>query len=164
MGAEPKLEQETSPNKKKSSTKFRSKAEKRLVEIRVKTPARNASEVPILATLAQVPGYSLKTKDVLKRVRKYFELGEDDLNARYPKSHQLVVNSIIKFSRKELVSKKQLYPIGEECQLGTWKLTPSGLRRARDAAADWQPRYTYRNAILLEELDVDEKRGGSEST
>jgi len=161
MGAEQKLEQETSPNKKKSSAKFRSKA---IVEVRVKTPARNASEMPILLTLAQAPAYSMRTKVVLEQVKKYFELDKEDLEARYPKSQQFVVNTIIKFSRKQLVSKKQLYPIGEECQLGTWKLTPLGLRRARDAAVNWQPRYAYRNAILLEELGVDDKRGGSEST
>jgi len=136
----------------------RLREKKILVSARIKTPSRNSSELPILLALSRAPGYSLKTKVVLQRVRRCFhELGEDDLRARYPKSRQNVVNTIIKFSRKQLVSKKQLYPIGENCELGTWRLTPIGLQRARDAKTDWRPHYTYRDAIIVEEGVGEEK-------
>jgi hypothetical protein len=135
---------------RKDRTKVRKK--KIIISAKIKTPSRNASEFPILLTLSRAQGYSLKTKIVLQLVRKSFdELDENDLRARYRISGQNVVNTIIKFSKKQLVSKKLVYPVGENCELGTWKLTTAGLQRARDGGADWRARYTYRDAVILEE-------------
>ena len=90
----------------KNRTRVRKK--KIVISARIKTPSRNSSEMPILLALSRASDYSLKTKVVLQHVRKCFdELDEDDLRASYPKSRQNVVNTIIKFSRKQLVSKKQ---------------------------------------------------------
>jgi len=121
--------------------------------VTVKAPARNNAELPILAILARAPEKEVKTKLVLKELRtaKWFaDLKEDDLAAVYEKSQKNLFDSIVKYSKKQLVLKGQVYPIGENCEFGKWKIAELGLERVRCEGAYWNPSYTRRTAIMLE--------------
>jgi len=121
----------------------------------VKAPSRNNAEVPILSILAAAPGNEMKTKLVLQELRtKWFsELNENDSGAVYEKSRKNLFDSIVKYSKKQLVLKGQIFPIGENCEFGKWKITELGLERARSELNSWNPRYTQRSAILLDSVE-----------
>ncbi|MFI5421812.1 MAG: hypothetical protein ACHQ1H_12655, partial [Nitrososphaerales archaeon] len=72
----------------------------------------------------------LQTNVVLKEVAsKWFkELSLEDLMAVYPESKKKIVETIIKFSRKNLVVKGEIHPVSEE-NFGTWKATSKGIER-----------------------------------
>jgi hypothetical protein len=85
----------------------------------------------ILCVLGRAPTLGLEAKVVLKEVEsKWFsELTETDLKALYLLSRKKIVQSIIKFSKKNLIVRGEIYPVSEE-NFGTWKATPKGLERA----------------------------------
>ena len=68
------------------------------------------------------------TKVVLEEVEnKWFrELTEIDLKAVYPESKKKIVETIIKFSRKNLVVEGEIHPVSEE-NFGTWRATAKGI-------------------------------------
>jgi len=95
----------------------------------------------------------MSTKDVIKEVStKWFDsLTEDDRRARYPASGKKIIQSIIKFSRKNLVLKRQIFPVGGGRPLGVWMLTPLGVERAMKGKGEWMPKFTNHDAIIIEE-------------
>ncbi len=118
----------------------------------VNTPSRNAAEVAILTILQRAPAKEMKTKLVLQELRsaKWFpQLNEDDLKAVYEKSRKNLFDSIVKFSKKALVLKTQVLPVGEDCEFGVWKITTIGIERALREGASWTPSYARRPAVLL---------------
>ena len=94
------------------------------------------------------------TKDAIREVRsaKWFgNLSEDDLKARYPVIRKrLIVDSVIKFARKNLVIKSEVLGVGDGIPLGTWKITEKGLARARDEIGGWTARYRHHEAVIIE--------------
>jgi len=50
-----------------------------------------------------------------------------------------VTDSILKFSKKHLVLKGQIYSIGPCCEKGTWKITPLGVERMLKEGSAWTP-------------------------
>ena len=125
---------------------------KTFVSTKTKAPSRSSSEVPILCVLAKSPTLGLETKVVLKEVEsKWFkELTTTDLKAIYPESRKKIVDTIIKFSRKNLVEKGQIHPASEE-NFGTWKATASGIDRALKEQGSWMPKYVDILSMLEDE-------------
>ena len=97
----------------------------------------------------------MPTKIVLQEVRgaKWFQLSEDDLDARYPLSRKEITNSVIKFGRKNLTIKGEIFPAGEGAPIGVWRITIKGIERALKERELWRPRYTNREAVLIEERE-----------
>jgi len=58
------------------------------------------------------------------------------------------VDTIVKFSRKHLVLKGQIYPVGVGCKQGVWKATQLGLERVERERGIWSPRYSEYKALL----------------
>jgi len=125
-----------------------------IFRLRAKAPARNRSEIPVLAILSRTPDMGVRTKIVLMEVKgaKWFsKLEDDDRNARYPGSRKKIVDSIIKWSKKNLVAKGEIFPPGDGCPVGVWKVTLRGLNRAKEEIGDWCPAYSIHDAIIFEE-------------
>jgi hypothetical protein len=124
-----------------------SKVYKRVI---VRTPSRNSAQVPILVLLSRLPSGEMQTREVLRHLRDghwFEELTERDFQAVYQKSRKYLFQTVIKFSRKNLVIEKQLYPVGV-CPLGIWKITPAGIERAEKEGPSWEPTYTIREALV----------------
>jgi len=131
----------------------RRKTYSKIRKITSRAPQRNSAEVPILVILSRCPASGIKTKIVLEEVRsarRFPGLSEEDLHALNQHSMKRVVDSIIKYSRKQLVLKGQIYPIGENCQVGIWKITNLGVERVLKEGLDWIPTYSERPAVVLD--------------
>jgi hypothetical protein len=118
--------------------------------ILARAPSRNSGEVPILILLSQSPSGEMRTKDVLEQLKNghwFEELSESDLRTVYEKSHKNLFDSIAKFSRKTLVTKKELFHIGPEVEMGVWKITRSGIERAQKEGPGWSPTYAMHQAL-----------------
>jgi hypothetical protein len=116
-------------------------------------PSRNAAEVPTLLILSGAPSGAMPTKAVLHELRcgKWFsELKPEDKEVVYEKSRKNVLDTILKFSKKALVVKKQVFPVREASEVGVWKITESGIERARKEGADWRATYSQHHAIELD--------------
>lgn len=117
--------------------------------VTIKAPARDNAEVPILLILSGNPN-GVRTREVVSQVKRewYKALSLDDFTAVYPKSGKRVVDTIIKFSRKHLVLKGQVYSVGVASKQGIWKATQLGLERAGRARDIWTPKYSEYRALL----------------
>ena len=139
----------------------RNKAKKILTRVKAKVPTCSSCEIPILSILSRAPE-GMPTKVVLNSVLEWFDrLEEDDRNARYLASRKKIVETIIKYARKNLVIKNEIFPPGEKNPIGTWRATGRGLERAVKEREGWRPRYTIRDAVLITEeevFDVGERR------
>jgi hypothetical protein len=96
----------------------------------------------------------MQTKTVLQEVKstRWFDkLDEDDRNARYPASKRKITDTIVKWSKKNLVAKGEIFPAGDGCPIGVWKITQRGLKRAKEKIGGWSSKYSYRDAIIIEE-------------
>jgi hypothetical protein len=94
----------------------------------------------------------MRTGNVLKEIRGgawYPELLDEDLQAVYMASKKNVIDSVTKFGRKDLTIRRQLLPIGPECEQGWWKLTPLGFERAIKEGPSWEPKYKTCRALIL---------------
>ena len=112
-------------------------------------------EIPILCTIAtSISG--LRTKLVLEEVEnKWFkELTPIDISAIYPKSRRKIVDSTIKYSKKTLVGKGQIYPANEG-NLGIWKPTQAGIDRATKEGGAWTARYTMKSSLIEDEASSE---------
>ena len=109
----------------------------------VRGPAWRNSEIPILEVLLESPDGACRTKDALRKVKKRYNFSERDLAGRYAISQQRVIDTIIKFGRKNLVEKREVYPSGGNCLVGVWKITPKGAERVLRERASWTPKYTH---------------------
>jgi hypothetical protein len=120
--------------------------------ITAKAPTCKACEVPILTTLSRAPNSGLPTKEVLSEVTKWFDrLDQNDRIALYPHSKKKITQTIIKYSRKNLVLKGQILPAGESNPVGIWRITPKGLERVMKGREEWAPKYSSHDAIIIEE-------------
>jgi hypothetical protein len=92
----------------------------------------------------------MPTAEVLREVKeKWFPaLDADDLRAVYPESKKKVVDTVVKFARKHLVAKGQIYPVGSENPVGTWKATSSGIERAFKDQEGWHARYVEVHSLI----------------
>jgi hypothetical protein len=150
---DPKRKLEPNPHERPKS----SRRKKKIRHIISKSPTSSACEFPILKTLESAPDHSLSLKSVIKQVTqsgKWFtNLTDDDLEARHPHSQRKIVETTLKFSRKNLALKGQLLPASPIP--GIWKMTEQGLKRARDPGqtAGWMEKYSVRNAIILEDTE-----------
>ncbi len=94
--------------------------------------------------------------------RKYYpKLSSEDLEARYQNSGKKVTDSIIKFAKKHLVLKGEIQPIGLDCEMGKWKITPLGLERTLKEDGVWTPKYSEYLAYVP--IDDDEAEKGAET-
>jgi hypothetical protein len=126
------------------------KKKKILIPAKTKAPASSSPEIPILTVLSRVPVGGIPTAAVLREVReKWFpSLDADDLRAVYPESKKKVVDTVVKFARKHLVAKGQVYPEGIENPVGTWKATSSGIERAFKEQEGWHARYVEVHSMI----------------
>jgi hypothetical protein len=124
------------------------------VSAKTRAPSRSCPEVPILCVLAKSPTLGQQTKVVLKEVEsKWFkELTVTDLKAVYPESKKKIVETIIKFSRKNLVVKGEIHPASEE-NFGTWRATSKGIERALKEGGSWIPKYVDVHSMIEAEED-----------
>ena len=134
--------QEATPSK-------RIRKKKIFVSAKTRAPERRSSEIPILCILAKSPTLGQHTKVVLKEVEsKWFkELTELDLKTVYSESKKKIVETIIKFSRKNLVVKGEIYPVSEE-NFGTWRATARGIERALKEGGSWTPKYVDIDSMI----------------
>jgi len=125
-----------------SNTSKKLRKKKNFVPAKTRAPARSSPEIPILCILAKSPSLGQYTRVVLKEVEnKWFrELTDTDLNAVYPESKKKIVETIIKFSRKNLVVRGEIHPVSEE-NFGTWRATAKGIERALNEEGNWVPKY-----------------------
>jgi len=130
----------------------RTRGTKVITRIKARAPTSSACEIPILSVLFRAQEAGMPTRTVLQEVRsaKWFKLTDDDLKARYPKSRRKIVDSVIKYGRKNLVLKGQILPV-ESVAIGTWKATRIGLARYAMEWKEWKPRYSTHDAIIIEE-------------
>ncbi len=76
----------------------------------------------------------------------FSDLSEDDCQAKYPSSRKKIIQTIIKFSKKNLALKDQVC----SAPIGTWRITPKGAERVIKGMGEWVPRYSFHDAIIEE--------------
>ncbi len=86
--------------------------------LKVRGPARRNPEIPILCVLAKSPKLGLECRFVREELKRKFypTLTLEDLQARYQKSGKKIVDSIIKFAKKHLVIRGEVYALGSFVQ------------------------------------------------
>jgi len=130
--------------------KKRKSIERRVVAM---LPARSSAEIPILLLLASSPSGEMTTKSVLHELRKgkwFGKLRAEDKEVVYEKSRKNALDTILKFSKKSLVIKKQVFPVGSASEVGVWKITESGIDRVRKEGASWRATYSEHHAIEID--------------
>jgi hypothetical protein len=138
-----------------SALKPRSRKRRRVVRnVTSKSPTSTCAEIPILKTLGAAPEKKLSLKAVIKEViesGKWFpELSQEDLVARHPNSKRKIVETALKFSRKNLVLKGELFPPSDIP--GIWRIAGKGLERINDPEKvdRWRRKYSEHDAIIIE--------------
>jgi hypothetical protein len=115
-----------------------------------KSPTSSCAEIPILHVLSHAPENGLPARAVIKEVAesgKWFsKLDEDDLAARYENSRRRIVEIVLRYSRKNLVAKGQIYPPG--IRPGIWQITQKGLERI-SRNDNWRAKYSVHAAIMF---------------
>jgi hypothetical protein len=133
----------------------RTRVAKIIIAVRATSPSATSPEIPILRILDKNPKNGVRTRSVLREVSSgvwYPKLNDDDRRARYPASKKKIVESIIKFAKKNLVLKGEVHPVNKDQPLGIWRITQTGQARSAMEWHDWSPRYaTHEDAILIEE-------------
>jgi len=124
-----------------------------IIRVNARAPACSACELPILSVLSRAPETGTKTRAVLKEVSTmwFSLLNDDDRNARYPSSKRKIVESVVKYARKNLVIKGEIFPAGEDKPAGIWRATRRGLERALKERGGWSPRYSNHDAVIIDE-------------
>jgi hypothetical protein len=150
----PKKTHRKAPQLQGGNTPRRNRKKKIFVSAKTRAPARSSPEVPVLSVLARSPVLGQQTKLVLREVEsKWFkELSKEDLKAVYPGSKKKIVETIIKFSRKNLVVKGEIHPVSEE-NFGTWRATAKGIERALKEGGNWAPKYLEIDSTVEAEDD-----------
>jgi hypothetical protein len=148
--------QERSETNCETRSKFRKKRKKAKIfhSVVIKIPTRSAPELPILATLAKSPS-GLKTKYVLQQVKTtwFKELSETDLLGVYEESKKGIIDTVVKYARKHLIQKGELYAPSEENPIGTWRATPKGVKRVQSELEGWSPAYVQVSAMIKVEVE-----------
>jgi hypothetical protein len=119
--------------------------------VTVKAPVCTACELPILTVLRESPDSGIEAKAVIREVIKWFDrLDEQDVNARYEKSRKKITQSIIKYAKKNLALKAQIYQAGEGKPIGIWRITEKGSQRVAKDKDAWMPKYHTHDAVIEE--------------
>ena len=129
------------------------KRKKNYIPAKTRAPASTSPEVAILSILSKAPTDGVRTRAVLKEVKtKWFsELTPTDNNAIYPESKKKIVDSVIKFAKKHLIIKGQVFPPSVENPVGIWRITSTGIERALKEAGNWRPKYTEARSLIEDE-------------
>lgn len=148
-GEDPRGISEDSDLQENESFRGRRRNYRNFVSATTRSPARSSPEIPILCVLSESHLSGVRTKFVLEEVKSkwYRELTATDLRAVYSESKKNVVETVIKFSRKNLVEKGQLYPATED-SIGIWKPTVTGIARAQKEAGNWEPKYVEIQSMI----------------
>ncbi len=129
-------------------------ATKIIVKVRATSPAATSPEIPILRVLAKNSQNGVRTRDALREVSGgvwYPKLNDDDRRARYSASRKKIVDSVIKFAKKNLVLKGEIYAVDEDQPAVIWRITRKGLLRSAMEGNNWSPRYViHEDAIVIE--------------
>ncbi|MFI5421097.1 MAG: hypothetical protein ACHQ1H_09035 [Nitrososphaerales archaeon] len=160
LGEKEKIQESSATLKARVNHGKRKRKPKAYESVTIKIPSRRAPEVPILVTLAKSPD-GKRTAEVLRQVKKHWfkELSDLDLRANYPKSKKRIVDSVIKFGRKHLIGKGELYPPSEENPIGRWRATPAGVKRAQSEEGGWSPSYVESEGLIEVEGGASETIG-----
>jgi len=65
----------------------------------------------------------------------------------YPESKKKIVETITKFSRKNLVGKGEIHPVSGG-NFGTWTATSKGIERALKEGENWVPKYVEIDSMI----------------
>jgi len=60
---------------------------------------------------------------------------------------------VIKFAKKNLVLKGQVFPPGKDTPFGTWKITRKGSERASMYRSSWSPKYSVHDDAVIIEIE-----------
>jgi len=160
-------------NKRREKTKERKRKKKqrlwRLVSS--KSPTVSSCEIPILVALQEKgSGHRLSARKVIdeltsiSRERWFGELCDEDLQARYSESKRKIVEITIRFARKNLELKGELYPPSDKHPAGGWESTMKGQMRLGAwivrREKSWTAKYSlHKNAVIpVESADEDIQR------
>ena len=130
--------------------------------IRIRGPSRRNPEIPILCVLSRSPKLGVECRFVREELKRKFypALSLEDLEARYQKSGKKIVDSVIKFAKKHLVLRGEVYEVGRTCKRGTWQITALGLERMLKEKSAWVPKLSeYLGYVPTIEGDGDEGNG-----
>ncbi|MDA4130445.1 MAG: hypothetical protein OK457_06715 [Thaumarchaeota archaeon] len=127
-----------------------SKRKKNFVPAKTRAPASTSPEVAILSILERSPLSGIRTHVVLQEIKtKWFpELTGTDKSAIYPASRKKIVDSIIKFAKKHLIMKGQVFPPSSENPVGIWRVTSLGIERAQKENGSWVPKYVDVHSLI----------------
>jgi hypothetical protein len=155
IGSKERRPPSRSRHKTGQSGKKRASPKKVYVVGTAKSPSQASAEIAILAVLSRSPVRGLGTSEVLKELKggEWFnELDQTDLSAIYPSSRKNVVDSALKFSKKNLCLKGQVSPAGSpDTPTGIWRITSKGVERLERDRNRWIPRYVTHHSVLVEE-------------
>jgi hypothetical protein len=119
-----------------------------------KYPSQKCAEVAILTILGRSSNTTgVRTSAVLKELKENFfkELSPVDLGARYPRSRKGVVDTSLKFGRKNLVQRGEVFPVGNSgSPVGIWRICEKGKRRLEKEMGAWAPKYVHHSNLLVE--------------
>ena len=165
-------------NQSKSNTRtekiYKSRKKKKQLlwrHVSSKSPTASSCEIPILVTLHEKGSeFKLPARKVIEeltsttRERWFKELREEDIQARYPSSRRKIVEITIRYARKNLELKEELYPPSNEHPGGSWEITTKGRMRLRDwmvrGEYSWIAKYSrHENAVIPVESADEEIQG-----
>jgi hypothetical protein len=109
----------------------------------VRAPSWRNAEIPRLEVLSKSPNGASTTKGVLRQVQRRYNFSQKDLAGRYAISGSSVVDTIIKYARKNLVMRNEVFASGVKCTVGEWKITRKGKERALRECSEWAPKYSH---------------------
>jgi hypothetical protein len=132
--------------------------------IRIHGPSRRNPEIPILCVLSRSPKLGLECRFVREELkRKYYPaLRPEDLEARYKESGKKIVDSVVKFAKKHLVLRGEVYEVGRTCKRGIWRITPIGLERMLKEESTWVPKLSEYLGYVPTTEDDGVEEGNSE--
>ena len=121
-------------------------------------PARSSPEIAILSILSRSPASGIPTAAVLSEVKaKWFPaLDADDISAVYLASHKRVVDTVVKFAKKHLVAKAQVYAHGANAPVGIWRATSTGIERAFKEQEGWVAGYVEVHSLIEAEPEEED--------
>ena len=155
---------EHSANQIKSNRKVESKKRRKKQRlwrhITSSAPTSTSCEIPILVTLLEGrSGFRLSAKKVIEeltitsRQRWFPELNEEDLQARHSSSKRKIVEIAIRFARKNLELKEELYPLSDKHPAGLWEVSMKGKMSlsvwANRGHDQWRANYSIHEDALV---------------
>ena len=133
--------------------------------IRIRGPSRRNPEIPILCVLSKSPKLGVECRFVREELKRKFYpvLSSEDLEARYQKSDKKIVDSVIKFAKKHLVLRSEVYAVDRGYKRGIWRITPIGLERMLKEESAWVPKFSeYLGYVPTTEDDGVEEGNGED--